>query len=87
VNIPSNIAKRLKPGETLCFLSHFKTDAASAAIYFHGVLCSRFHCSSSQVFLDSNELNDLRHLVDLVKKTKVLVGCVADFDVVWFVCL
>ena len=68
-----NVGKTLKPGESLCFLSHHKGDAASTAIFFHGVLCTRFKVRSNQIFLDSNSLEDLRNIIDLIKKTKVLV--------------
>jgi hypothetical protein len=70
--VPIGLSRTLKPGHSLCFISHHKTDAASSAVFFHGVLCARFKLKSDQVFLDSNSLEDLRHIINLVKNSKIL---------------
>jgi len=73
VVVPTNLGRKLRDNEHLCFLSHHKVDGATAAVYMHGVVCSRFKLKSNQVFLDSNSLEDIRNLINLVKASKVLV--------------
>ncbi|KAH9261108.1 hypothetical protein BASA81_000812 [Batrachochytrium salamandrivorans] len=73
LHIPPNLGKRLTQGETLCFLSHSKSDAAGTAMYLHSALAHKLQCDSHQIFLDSNSLVDLRDLASLVKQTKVLI--------------
>jgi hypothetical protein len=55
-----------------CFLSHYKTEAASDARYLHDALPQMLH---APVFLDSSSLKDLRLLVtEGVFKSDVLVA-------------
>jgi hypothetical protein len=56
-----------------CFLSHHKRDAAAVATLFRVSLSSSLHLDSSYVFLDTEDLRDLRSLRDAVKSSLVLV--------------
>ena len=61
---------RLACGPDAAFLSHHKADANSVArdlkIYLEGML-------GQHIFLDSDDLSDLKELLDHVRHSKVLV--------------
>jgi hypothetical protein len=57
-------------GKYACFISHYKAEAATEARHLKDKLTSML---SSDVFLDSDDLADLRNLLDAVAASDVLV--------------
>jgi hypothetical protein len=55
------------------FLSHFKQECGTEARLVQGLLQPMLESDNNHVFLDSDELQDLRHLLDHVKASRVVV--------------
>ena len=71
--LPTEVANS-KKRETRCaaFLSHFKLQAGTEARLVHSEL-KEVIGTDKEIFLDSDDLQDLRHLLTFVKQAEVLV--------------
>lgn len=61
-----------------CFLSHFKQEAAAEARILKLELVRGLRCPSNQVFLDADNLSDLRELLDDVRQSDVFILMLTD---------
>ena len=68
--VPANSKKRVI--RCAAFLSHFKFQAGTEARLVHSELKEAIG-TDKEIFLDSDDLQDLRHLLTFVKQAEVLV--------------